>query len=98
MAPLLAAIVASVVGVLMGLSALCLRGLSLGLVTLAFAYAIEAVWFRNTGFVSTDGGRVTQPSLLGFDLGGGSGTPSLGSSSDCSASRSWSPWHGVWRG
>lgn len=72
-APLLAAAVASVVGVVVGLPALRLRGLSLGVVTLAFAYAIEAVWFRNTGIVSTEGARVRQPSLLGLDLGVGTG-------------------------
>ncbi len=52
-APLLAALVAAVVGVVIGLPALRLRGLTLGVVTLAFAYAIEAVWFRNTDIVGT---------------------------------------------
>lgn len=73
LAPLLAALVATVVGVVIGLPALRLRGLTLGIVTLAFAYAIEAVWFRNTDIVSTAGARVTQPSLFGIDLGTGVG-------------------------
>ena len=43
-----------------GLPALRLRGLTLGVVTLAFAYAIEAVWFRNTQIVDT-ARRVRRP-------------------------------------
>ena len=45
----------------------------LGVVTLALAYAIEAVWFRNTQIVSVSGARVDDPSLFGLDLGIGSG-------------------------
>src|SRR5207248_3313570 len=41
-APILAALVAAVIGVVVGLPALRLRGLTLGVVTLALAYAIEA--------------------------------------------------------
>jgi sulfate-transporting ATPase len=72
-APLLAALVATVIGVVVGLPALRLRGLTLGVVTLALAYAIEAVWFRNTDIVDTAGARVTPPSIFGIDLGIGSG-------------------------
>ncbi|ADP83407.1 branched-chain amino acid ABC transporter permease/ATP-binding protein [Pseudofrankia inefficax] len=72
-APLLAALGATVLGVVIGLPALRLRGLTLGVVTLALAYAIEAVWFRNTQIVSTEGGKVTQPKLFGLDLQIGSG-------------------------
>jgi ABC-type branched-subunit amino acid transport system ATPase component/ABC-type branched-subunit amino acid transport system permease subunit len=72
-APILAALMATVIGVLVGLPALRLRGLTLGVVTLALAYAIEAVWFRNTQIVSTSGGVVTQPKLFGLDLGVGTG-------------------------
>ncbi|HEV7762553.1 MAG TPA: branched-chain amino acid ABC transporter ATP-binding protein/permease, partial [Acidimicrobiales bacterium] len=67
------ALVATVIGVVVGLPALRLRGLTLGVVTLALAYAIEAVWFRNTDIVGTSGARVTQPSLFGVDLGIGIG-------------------------
>ena len=56
-----------------GLPALRLRGLTLGVVTLALAYAIEAVWFRNADIVSSSGARVTPPSMLGIDLGIGAG-------------------------
>jgi ABC-type branched-subunit amino acid transport system ATPase component/branched-subunit amino acid ABC-type transport system permease component len=73
LAPLLAALVATAIGVVVGLPALRLRGLTLGMVTLAFAFAIEAAWFRNTDVVGTGGARVTPPELLGVDLGIGSG-------------------------
>lgn len=73
-APLLAAAVSAVVGVVVGLPALRLRGLALGVVTLAFAFAIEALWFRNTDIVGTGGSTVGPPELLGLDLGIGSGT------------------------
>jgi sulfate-transporting ATPase len=73
LAPLLACLVATAIGVLVGLPALRVRGLMLGVVTLALAYAIEAVWFRNTQIVSVSGARVDDPSLFGLDLGIGSG-------------------------
>ncbi|HET6953519.1 MAG TPA: ATP-binding cassette domain-containing protein [Acidimicrobiales bacterium] len=73
LAPLLAAAVTAVVGVVIGLPALRLRGLTLGVVTLAFAYTIEAVWFRNTDIVGTTGAKVTRPELFGLDLGIGTG-------------------------
>ena len=57
LAPLLAALVATVVGVVIGLPALRLRGLTLGVVTLALAFGIEAVWFRNSEIVDSFGRR-----------------------------------------
>ena len=72
-APLLSALLAAVIGVIIGLPALRLRGLTLGIVTLAFAYAIEAVWFRNGQFVDASGGKVEQPELFGIDLSIGTG-------------------------
>jgi ABC-type branched-subunit amino acid transport system ATPase component/branched-subunit amino acid ABC-type transport system permease component len=73
LAPLLAALVATAIGVVIGLPALRLRGLTLGVVTLALAYAIEAVWFRNADIVPSGGARVTPPSMFGVDLGIGAG-------------------------
>jgi ABC-type branched-subunit amino acid transport system ATPase component/branched-subunit amino acid ABC-type transport system permease component len=73
-APILAAAFATVVGVVVGLPALRLRGLTLGVVTLAFAYALEAVWFRNTQIVDSRGAAVEPPSLFGLDLSIGTGT------------------------
>lgn len=72
-APLLAATVATLVGVVIGLPALRIRGLTLGVVTLAFAYAIEALWFRNTDIVASTGAEVSDASLLGIDLAIGTG-------------------------
>ncbi|HET9609217.1 MAG TPA: branched-chain amino acid ABC transporter permease/ATP-binding protein [Acidimicrobiales bacterium] len=72
-APLLAALVATVIGVVVGLPALRFRGLVLGVVTLALAYAIEAVWFRNADIVPSSGARITPPSMFGIDLGIGAG-------------------------
>ncbi|HET7719571.1 MAG TPA: hypothetical protein VFK43_06350, partial [Acidimicrobiales bacterium] len=72
-APLVAALLAAVLGVVVGLPALRLRGLTLGIVTLAFAYTIEAVWFRNTQIVDAAGAAVDAPSLFGIDLSVGAG-------------------------
>jgi ABC-type branched-subunit amino acid transport system ATPase component/branched-subunit amino acid ABC-type transport system permease component len=72
-APILAAFFATLIGVVVGLPALRLRGLTLGVVTLAFAYAIEAVWFRNTQIVDARGASVKPPTLFGMELGPGIG-------------------------
>lgn len=72
-APVLAALVAAAIGVVISLPALRLRGLGLGVVTLAFAYAIEALWFRNTDIVGSNPSTVPTPRLFGLDLGIGSG-------------------------
>ena len=79
-APILAALVATVIGVLVGLPALRLRGVALGVVTLALAYAIEALRFRNTDIVGTSGATIEDPTLFGMDLGVGVGKafPRLG--------------------
>jgi ABC-type branched-subunit amino acid transport system ATPase component/ABC-type branched-subunit amino acid transport system permease subunit len=74
LAPLLAALIATALGIVVGLPALRLRGLSLGIVTLALAYAIEALWFRNAQFVSAAGASVPQPKLFGLNLGVGTGS------------------------
>ena len=57
----------------MAFPALRLRGLTLGVVTLALAYAIEALWFRNGQFVSNSGASVKPPKLFGLDLAVGTG-------------------------
>jgi sulfate-transporting ATPase len=72
-APLLAALAATVVGVLVGLPALRLRGLTLGVVTFALAFGIEAIWFRNTDLVNSFGNSVERPELFGIDFGIGVG-------------------------
>ena len=85
-APLLAATAAAVVGVVVGLPALRLRGLTLGVVTLALAFGLEAIWFRNTDLGRAPfGNTVEQPELFGIDLGVGAGedVPAPVSSGSC---------------
>ena len=72
-APILAALIATAVGIVVGLPALRLRGLTLGIVTLALAYAIEASWFRNGQFVNSAGASIPDPKLFGLNLGVGTG-------------------------
>ncbi|WGL54087.1 branched-chain amino acid ABC transporter permease/ATP-binding protein [Nocardioides sp. BP30] len=72
-APLLAALGAAALGVLVGLPALRIRGLPVAVVTLAMAFAVEALWFRNSDFVGEAGVHVPTPSLFGWNLGIGSG-------------------------
>ena len=73
-APVLAALVATAVGVVVGLPALRIRGLLVGVVTLTLAVALEAVWFRNPDFNGgSAGAKVVAPRLFGVDLGIGSG-------------------------
>ena len=72
--PVVAALGAMVLGAVVGLPALRLRGLPVAVVTLALAVAIEAVWFTNP---SLNGGTLGQspaaPALLGWDLSIGAG-------------------------
>ena len=72
-APLLAAAAAAVVGVLVGLPALRLRGLMLGVVTFALAFGIEAIWFRNADLVQSDGNTIGKPEVFGINLAVGVG-------------------------
>ncbi|MCW2866695.1 MAG: lptB 2 [Marmoricola sp.] len=73
-APLLAATCAMVVGVLIGLPALRLRGLPVAVVTLAMAVSLQAFWFNNADYNGgLDGAPIPRPSLLGIDLGIGAG-------------------------
>jgi ABC-type branched-subunit amino acid transport system permease subunit len=75
---LIAALAAAVVGVLIGLPALRVRGLSLAVVTLSAAVAIDTLYFSNN-FLNGGlaGGVIEGPSLFGMDLriGGGRGYP-----------------------
>ena len=74
-APLLAALCATAVGVVIGLPALRVRGMFVAVVTLMLAVALEAVWFRNPQFAGgVDGNTVEPPMLFGIELGVGSGS------------------------
>lgn len=73
-APILAALFATVVGVVVGLPALRVRGLPLTVVTLALAVFVEAFWFRNPGLNGgVAGAPIDTPRLFGIDLGIGAG-------------------------
>ncbi|MDH3047252.1 branched-chain amino acid ABC transporter permease/ATP-binding protein [Gordonia alkanivorans] len=73
-APLSAALCAAILGVLVGLPALRIRGLTVAIVTLAMAFALEAIWFRNVGIVGESGVATPEPALFGWSLGIGRGT------------------------
>jgi ABC-type branched-subunit amino acid transport system ATPase component/branched-subunit amino acid ABC-type transport system permease component len=67
-APILAALGATVVGVIVGLPAIRVRGLFVAVVTLAMAYAVQAIWFHNSDYVPAEGRDISGPKLFGLDL------------------------------
>jgi branched-chain amino acid transport system permease protein len=62
---------ATLLGVAAGISALRVRGVSLAVVTLAAALAMEQALFTNTSFGGTAGVSVPPPTLFGVNLGPG---------------------------
>ncbi|MCM3922461.1 branched-chain amino acid ABC transporter permease/ATP-binding protein [Frankia sp. AiPs1] len=73
-APLLAALGAMVIGVVVGLPALRIRGLPVAVVTLALGMAVESIWFRNPDVNGgTGGAKVADPKLWGLNLRIGAG-------------------------
>src|SRR3546814_8449726 len=69
-----AAVLATALGVVVGLPALRIRGLAVAVVTLALAVALEAFWFRNPELNGgLQGAPVANPELFGLDLGIGAG-------------------------
>ncbi|SHN39914.1 branched-chain amino acid ABC transporter permease/ATP-binding protein [Cryptosporangium aurantiacum] len=74
LAPLLAALVATLIGVVVGLPALRIRGLPVAIVTLALAVAVEGLWFRNPEWNGgLAGAPISAPTLFGLDFGIGEG-------------------------
>lgn len=72
--PLLAGLAAMVIGVIVGLPALRVRGLPLMVATLALAVFLEAFWFRNPSLNGgMQGAPVGSPKIFGIDLGVGAG-------------------------
>ncbi len=73
-APLLAAVFAMILGVVVGLPALRIRGLPVAVTTLALAVVLQDLWFNNPQF---DGGfsgaPINNASIFGLNLGVGSG-------------------------
>lgn len=71
-APIVAALVAMVFGILVGLPALRVRGTNLAIITLAGGVAITEFVFKNPKYVgdaSTGGAKVPNPRLGAWDLG-----------------------------
>jgi len=66
-----ATLLATLLGVAAGISALRVRGVSLAVVTLAAALAMEQALFGNTSFGGTAGVSVPPPRLFGVNLGPG---------------------------
>jgi ABC-type branched-subunit amino acid transport system ATPase component/ABC-type branched-subunit amino acid transport system permease subunit len=72
--PLIAACVATIVGILIGFPALRLRGLPVAVLTLAIAVVLDAAWFNNPNYTGgSAGATVAKPRLFGIDLSVGSG-------------------------
>jgi branched-chain amino acid transport system permease protein len=68
--PLLGSVAAVVIGLVVGASALRIRGVSLAVVTLAGVIAIEQFGFaNNTWGAGSTGSPVKQPKLFGIDIG-----------------------------
>jgi len=73
-APILAALCAGVIGIVIGLPAVRVRGVNLAVVTIASAIAIESIYFNNNQLNGgTLGAKVSGPRLFGLDLRIGSG-------------------------
>jgi ABC-type branched-subunit amino acid transport system ATPase component/branched-subunit amino acid ABC-type transport system permease component len=69
LAPILAAGGATLIGLVIGLPALRIRGTQLAVVTLAAAVAVENFVFRNPSINRLSGSPVSPPHLFGVDLG-----------------------------
>jgi ABC-type branched-subunit amino acid transport system permease subunit len=80
-APLLAAVFAMFIGVVVGLPALRIRGLPVAVTTLALAAVLQDLWFNNPDFNGGySGAPISSASIFGLNLGVGSGLsyPHLG--------------------
>jgi branched-chain amino acid transport system permease protein len=76
-AAIMGVIGATLLGFLCGIPALRVRGVSLAVVTLAAAVAIEAFWFGNSSLGGGAGVTVPAPSLFGFSFGPNASLPGL---------------------
>ena len=73
-APLLAAVFAMIIGVVVGLPALRIRGLPVAVTTLALAVVLQDLWFNNPDFNGGFAGApVADARIFGLDLGVGAG-------------------------
>jgi len=68
--PIIGVVAATLVGIVVAFSALRVRGVSLAIITLSGAVAIQNFWFNNSNWgEATYGSPVPQPSIFGFKLG-----------------------------
>ncbi|MFM1751778.1 MAG: hypothetical protein RL119_740, partial [Actinomycetota bacterium] len=65
----LAVLITMVIGVIIGIPALRIRGAQLAIVTLASGVALEKFIFRNSSFSSSEGNKIPDPNFLGLNLG-----------------------------
>jgi branched-chain amino acid transport system permease protein len=87
-APLLAAVTAAALGLLIGLPALRVRGINLAIVTLGVGAAVNSLLFQDPSFSGGyNGAPIPRPKLFGWDLGidAGHGEASLSFSLLCLA-------------
>ncbi|MFW0787773.1 ABC transporter permease [Gordonia sp. CPCC 206044] len=70
----IAALISTALGVLVGIPALRIRGAQLAVVTLAAAIAIQGFVFNNPEITAYEGNMIVDPSLFGIDLGVRDGT------------------------
>jgi branched-chain amino acid transport system permease protein len=72
--PIIGVAVATILGLLIGASALRVRGIQLAVASLAGAVAIAEFWFNNPSWgAGTTGARIAQPTLFGLDIGSNAG-------------------------
>jgi branched-chain amino acid transport system permease protein len=72
--PIIGVAAATGLGLLIGASALRVRGIQLAVASLAGAVAISEFWFNNPSWgAGTTGARISQPTLFGLDIGSSAG-------------------------
>ncbi|EME15640.1 ABC transporter permease [Rhodococcus triatomae] len=71
---ILASLIATALGVLVGIPALRIRGAQLAVVTLAAALAIQSFVFNNPAITAYEGNVIEDPTLFGIDFGVRDGT------------------------
>ncbi|MGV9712592.1 ABC transporter permease [Gordonia sp. NPDC003424] len=70
----IASLIATFLGILVGVPALRIRGAQLAVVTLAAAVAIQSFVFNNPEITAFEGNMIVDPTLFGLDLGVRDGT------------------------
>ncbi len=68
-APMIAVAITTALGLLVGLPAVRVRGMTLAVATLGAAVAIEALLFQSSALGGLEGEQVPPPTLFGIDLG-----------------------------